>query len=41
MDIKNHPQYSPYCLNFESHAGQKSNYVKNNKEREIIYKVGF
>jgi hypothetical protein len=41
MDIKNHPQYSPYCLNFESHAGQKSNYVKNNKEQEIIYKVGF
>lgn len=41
MDIKNHPQYSPYCLNFESHTGQKSNYVKNNKEQEIIYKVGF
>jgi hypothetical protein len=41
MDIRNHPQYSPYCLNFESHIGQKNNYVKNNKELEIIYKVGF
>jgi len=41
MDIKNHPSYSPYCLNFESHAGQKNNYIKNNKNLEIIYKVGF
>lgn len=41
MEIKNHPKYSPYCLNFESHAGQKNNYIKNNEELEIIYKVGF
>ena len=41
MEIKNHPSYSPYCLNFQSHAGQKSNYVINNEELEVIYKVGF
>lgn len=41
MEIKNHPLYSPYCLNFQSHAGQKNNYIKNNEELEIIYKVGF
>lgn len=41
MEIKNHPSYSPYCLNFQSHMGQKNNYTKNNKELEIIYKVGF
>lgn len=46
MEIKNHPSYSPYCLNFQSHASQKNNYeknnyVKNNEELEIIYKVGF
>lgn len=41
MEIKNHPIYSPYCLNLQSHAGQKDNYIKTNEELEIIYKVGF
>lgn len=41
MEIKNHPKYSPYCLNLNNHLGQKNNYTKNNKKLEIIYKVGF
>lgn len=41
LEIKNHPSYSPYCLNFETHSGQKSNYIVTDKSLETIYKVGF
>ena len=38
MDIKNHPEYSPYCSNYESHLGQKNNFTKLYENKKIIYK---
>lgn len=40
MDIQNHPNYSPYCSNYELHFGQNNNYKKIDNKK-IIYKIGF
>jgi hypothetical protein len=42
MTIKNHPKFSPLCINYESHSGQKhySKFFLSDKNLEFIYKVG-
>ena len=39
--ISNHPNFSPLCLNFNLHGGQKSHYKPEYANLKFIYKVGF
>jgi hypothetical protein len=39
-ELKNHPKFSPLCINYNSHQGQKSNLQEGYLNLEFIYKVG-
>ncbi len=39
--LKNHPKFSPLCVNYNKHQGQKIHSNSTYKELEFIYKVGF
>lgn len=40
LHIKNHPDYSPFCINYKTHLGQNNN-IDDLVNLEKIYKVGF
>jgi hypothetical protein len=40
LEIKNHPEFSPFCINYTTHLGQRNN-LNELVNLEKIYKVGF
>ena len=40
FELKNHPEFSPFCINYKTHLGQCNN-LNDLVTLEKIYKVGF